>query len=369
MFPRHKFISAVLACLTLTVGAQPAQIAPTAPVHVVLNANGQAALGVQVTTVKAASGGQVLASATVTTPPARTLTVSAPYAGQISRLWVGVGDAVKSGASLAQFTSPQLGDARRALNEATLAYKNAAAAAQRDQAMLDEGIIPAVRLQLSRSKEEAAQSELQARQSEIASAGIRFDNAPATSYATGTLKAPIAGTVVQAYGSVGQRVEAGTLLFKLADASQLQLDIQLSSDKASQLQAGDLVSIPSHNASGKILGVSRAVDATQSARARAVVTQMGSLKLGELVSVTLHAQSKLAAGKPGTQWLVPSQALTQWHGKPWIFIATGQGFAAHAVQVLSSSDDVSLVEVALPVDAKVAITGVTSLRALLQKDE
>ena len=109
----------------------------------------QASLGVQVAAVQASTGGQLLASATVVMPPGKEFTVSAPYAGQVSRLLVGVGDSVKAGAALAHFTSPMLGDARRLLNEALLEYKNSSAAAQRDQAMFDEGIIPAVRLQLS----------------------------------------------------------------------------------------------------------------------------------------------------------------------------------------------------------------------------
>ena len=228
--------------------------------------------------VQAATGGQLLASATVVMPPGKEFTVSAPYAGQVSRLLVGVGDTVKAGAALAHFTSPLLGDARRLLNEASLDYKNASAAAQRDQVMFDEGIIPAVRLQLSRSKQETAQAQLHAREAELVAAGMRFD--ANTGYATGTLKAPLSGTVSEAFVAVGQRVEAGAMLFKLADSSQLQLDVQLSSDKAAQLQVGDEVSIASRNAKAKLIGVSRAVDASQSARARATVTSRGSLQAG-----------------------------------------------------------------------------------------
>lgn len=349
-----------------------AQVAPTqstasAPLLLPLNAKQQASLGVQVAPVQASTGGQLLASATVVMPPGKEFTVSAPYAGQVSRLLVGVGDSVKAGAALAHFTSPMLGDARRLLNEASLDYKNASAAAQRDQAMFDEGIIPAVRLQLSRSKQEAAQAQLHAREAELVAAGMRFD--ANTGYATGTLKAPLSGTVSEAFVAVGQRVEAGAMLFKLADSSQLQLDVQLSSDKAAQLQVGDEVSIASRNAKAKIIGVSRAVDASQSARARATVTSRGSLQAGELVSVTVHAKGKAGLAKSDTQWLVPARAVTQWRGKPWLFVANDKGFEAQTVNVISSTDDLSLVEATLPVGSKVAVTGIASLRALLQKDE
>ncbi len=354
----------VLGALAHAQAPDPKSLPPT---RLLLDAKQQAALGVQVAPVQASGKGQVLASATVVTPPGKAFTVSAPYAGQLSRLMVGVGDVVKSGAPLAQFTSPMLGDARRLLNEAAIDYKTASAAAQRDQAMLDEGIIPAVRLQLSRAKQEAALSLLKSREAELAASGMRFDGA-AGGYATGVLNAPLSGVVLEAFASVGQRVEAGAVLFKLADASQLQLELQLSNDKAAQLQVGDEVSIAARDAKAKVLAVSRAVDASQSARARAVVTQRGNLQVGEFVAVTVHAKSKpLTAGQ--SQWLVPSRAITQWRGKPWLFVVQPQGFDAQAVHVISATDDVSLVEAAWPAGTQVATTGIASLRALLQKDE
>jgi hypothetical protein len=167
-------------------------------------------------------------------------------------------------------------------------------------------------------------------------------------------------------------VEAGTVLFKLADTRQLQLDIQLSGDKAARLKVGDAVSIPARNAQAQITGVSRALDAGQSAKARAKVTQRGSLQIGETVSIQL--QPGLAAndsnGKAtGPAWTVPSRALSQWQGQPMVFVVNATGFTAERVRILSSNDDVSVIEAALPATPKVAVTGIASLRALLQKDE
>lgn len=338
-----------------------------APVNLPLSGQQQDSLGIQVVPVKTSSQGQLLANAVVVTPVGQEFTVSAPYAGHVARMLVGVGDSVKSGAGLAQFTSPQLGDARRLLKEAEQEYKNASAAAQRDQALLDEGVIPAVRLQLARSRQETALAQLRAREAELAATGMQFD--ADGGYATGMLRAPLAGTVLEAFVSLGQRVEVGTVLFRLANDNQLQLDLQLSSDKAAQLQAGDEVLIDSRGAKARITGVRRAVSAGQSAYARAVVLNRGSLQVGELVSVTVLTKGKALAAKPGTQWLIPSRALTQWRGQSWLFVSQDKGFEARAVKVLSGSDDMSLVEASLPANAKVAVSGVVSLRALLQKDE
>ena len=362
---KNHFLGALLL-LAIALGAS-SQALGGASVLLPLNPKQQAILGIQVSQLQSSSGAQLLVSASVVTPPGKEFTISAPYAGQISRLFAGVGDSFKVGAPLAQFTSPMLGDARRLLNEASIDYKNAKGAAERDQAMFDEGIIPAVRLQLTRSKQEAALAQLHAREAELSVSGTSFD--VGSGYSTGTLKAPVSGTVLEAFTAVGQRVEAGTVLFKLADASQLQLDLQLSSDKAAQIQVGDEVSLVARSAKAKIIGVSRAVDSSQLARARAVVTTRGSLQAGELVSVMVQARGLLNASKGSDRWLVPTRAVTQWKGEPFVFVANEQGFEAKHVLVISSTDDMSIVEVSMPLGAKVAITGIASLRAMLQKDE
>jgi biotin carboxyl carrier protein len=118
-----KVLSGLTLCVALGTGwvhAQTAQTTQASPKLLALDAKQQAALGVQVSTPQAASTAQLLASASVTTLPGKDVTVSAPYPGQLSRLWVGVGDRVKAGAPLAQFTSPMLGEARRQWQEAQL---------------------------------------------------------------------------------------------------------------------------------------------------------------------------------------------------------------------------------------------------------
>jgi biotin carboxyl carrier protein len=290
---------------------------------------------------------------------------------------VGLGDTVRIGTALGHFTSPMVGDARRQWHEASLEAQNSRAALQRDQALFDEGIIPAVRLQLSRNKDEAAKTAVQSRAAELNASGLRFEGPGSASntgggYATGVMQSPISGVVFDAFTSVGQRVEAGTVLFKLADTRELQLDIQLSGDKAARLKVGDTVQIPARNAQAHITGVSRALDAGQSAKARAKVTQRGSLQIGEVVSIQLQpglAATDASGKASGPVWTVPSRALSQWQNQPLIFVASATGFSVQRVRIVSSNDDITVIEAALPASAKVAITGIASLRALLQKDE
>lgn len=172
----------------------------------------------------------------MTVPPGQEVTVAAPYAGVIARLDAGLGDNVRAGTPLALLSSPALADARRQLREAELEARNAQAALQRDQAMHDEGIIPAARLQVTRNHQQAAEAHWQAQRSSLQASGLGTGG----DYASGQIVAPHAGTVVDVQVHVGERTDAGAVLFRIADLRQLQLDITLSSDKAAQVRSGDV---------------------------------------------------------------------------------------------------------------------------------
>ena len=346
-------LCAVPLCLAAVAQGTPALPAIT------LDAAQQAALGVRTAPVLPAGQQQWLASATVTVPPGHEVTVAAPFAGVIARLDAGLGDSVRAGAPLAVLGSPQLADARRQLREAELEARNAQAALQRDQAMHDEGIIPAARLQITRHRQQAAEANWQAQQAALKATGLTTGS----DYANGQIVAPRAGTVVDVQVSVGQRIEAGTVLFRVADVRQLQLDITLSGDKAARLRVGDAVRIPSHEARATVLGVSRSLDASQQARARARVTEPGRLQPGEVLQVQL--QPTLAPQTPA--WQVPARAVLQLQGRSWVLVRTPQGYVATPVQVLSSDDDTATVQGPLQAQQRVASTGLAALRPLLQK--
>ena len=161
-----------------------------------------------------------------------------------------------------------------------------------------------------------------------------------------------------------RQIEAGGVLFRVADLRQLQLDITLSGDKAARLRAGDAVHIPSHEARATVLGVSRSLDASQQARARARVTVPGRLQPGEALQVQLQPA---VDAKTTTAWQVPARAVLQLQGGTWVLVATPQGYVATPVQVLGSNDDTATVQGPLQAQQRVASTGLAALRPLLQK--
>lgn len=327
----------------------------------------RAALGIALAAVKPAVSMQWQAKALVVAPYGKEVVVSAPYPGQLTQSFVGQGERVRAGDRLGRFVSAQAGEARRQLEETRIEARLMQAGLDRERALFEDGVIPEVRLQLAQAKHESAQAALRAREAELQAAGLKFDPAPRSGqYANGILIAPAAGVVLELMGPIGQRVEAGATLYRLADDRQLQLDLQLANDKAAQLQLGDRVQIPQRRASAVITGVSRAVDASQLARARALVQQRGSLQVGEALSVSVETRFQGEASRP--VWQVPARALSQVAGRPIAFVAASGGFRVVTLELLANDDDQAVVAGALDAQSQVAVTGVAGLRALLQSN-
>lgn len=357
-----------LCCLTLSLSAAAQEV----PIKsFALSSQQQAAMGISLAVPSVVETGSVLISASVTVPPDKQAIVSAPYPGQVTKMLVDIGDTVKAGSPLAEFTSPQMGDARRLLLEATSDQKLAKEALARDNLLFKEGIIPQSRLNLTKAKSENANAMLLARQSELKAGSINFDDSTSNAaalYATGTIKAPLSGTVVEAYNLIGQRVEPGTLLFKIADSSVLVLEISTSGSKSRMMQIGDEISIASRNAKAKVIAISQSVNSSQASRVRAAVLSKGSLRLGDIVTATvLTKNNPNVSNQP--QWQVPSRAVTNWKGQSVVFIYTGKDIQMVPVTMVSSDDDSASIQSNLPANAKVAITGVAALKALAQKAE
>jgi RND family efflux transporter MFP subunit len=347
-------------------------VAQDAPIKALaVSTQQQAAMGINFAPPTIVDTGSVLISATVTVPPDKQTVISAPYPGQMTRMFVDIGDSVQAGANLADFTSPQMGDARRLLLEATSEQRLAKEALARDNLLFKEGIIPQSRLNVTKAKAENANAMLLARQSELKAANVNFsddDGKGATVYATGIIKSPLSGTVIEAYNLIGQRVEAGALLFRIADSSALLLEINTSGKKSQTIQVGDEITIPSRNAKAKVIAISQSVNASQASRIRATVTGKGSLRIGDVVAATvLTKNNPSASNKP--LWQVPARAVTNWKGQSVVFIYLGNQILMVPANVISSDDDVASIHANIPAQAKVAITGVASLKALAQKVE
>ncbi len=298
--------------------------------------------------------------ARVLVPNEQMRVVAAPVAGLVEMLAVAPGSSVKKGQVVAHLASPQAlelqRDALQSASQSALLQQSL----KRDEQLFAEGLIAESRLQGSRAAASQAGAMASERRQTLALAGV----APGKLGGFLALTAAIDGVVLEQGVQLGQRVEAATLIYRIAKLSPLWLEIQAPVDLAATLTEGMVVKLANSDVSGKLISVGRAVDATsQTVLLRAAVSNGAeSLRPGQVVEVEI-------AGSPSKGQRLPASALIRHENKPLAFVQTassdqGIRFEARPVRVLSQGGDSVVVE-GVNAGERVASKGISGLKAIL----
>jgi membrane fusion protein, heavy metal efflux system len=348
------YVSTRILVLAL-LGAAPAFAADVLPLSAAQKKN----LGIVTVVAATQDTSPALAyTARVTLPPASVRVAAAAGAGLVTQLHVQAGDTVKRGAPLVTLSMAGLAEAQNALTQARLRSQLATSNAARDEKLFSEGLIAESRLRATRSEAQSAHASLVAAQTALSMMG-----AGKVTGSSITLTAPIAGVVTESVAEPGQRVDAGMALVKVADLSNLALEIPLSTIQARQVAVGQSVTVADSKASGRVIALLPQLNASQSVLARASLVDPDKLlRPGQSVQVAL-AGTSASQGKQAAQTLiVPAAALVWQASRSYVFVETAQGFVPTPVQLIRQN--ASQAEVTgLAAGSRVAAKGVAALKA------
>jgi RND family efflux transporter MFP subunit len=286
--------------------------------------------------------------------------VAAPVSGMVEMLAVAPGSSVKKGQIVAHLASPQALELQRdtlqSASQATLLQQSL----KRDELLFSEGLIAESRLQATRAAANQAGAQASERRQGIALAGI----APGKLGGPLALTAAIDGVVLEQGVQLGQRVEAATLIYRIAKLAPLWLEIQAPVDFAATLKEGMAVKIAHSEVSGKLISLGRNVDAaSQTVLLRAEVSKGAeALRPGQVIEVEIAG-----AGSKGLA--LPASALIRHDGKTLVFVQTasseqGIRFEGREVRVISQGGERVVVD-GVKEGERVASKGVSSLKAML----
>lgn len=326
------------------------------------------ALGISTASLPSKNAGEMAGiPAQVVIPGNQLFIVSTPLAAMVEQTLVGVGDRVRKGQILARLQSPALAEAQRGLLQASTQEQLAKGNFIRDEQLWKDGIVAESRYRSSHSQYIEASAALAERKQMLLLAGM-----PAHAIArlqSGenlnsllAIASPIDGVILEKTADAGQRLEGATPLFKVARLQPLGLEIQAPLASARNLRVGAEVSIPSYAAKGKLTAIGQSLsDSNQTILLRALIHQgTQNLRPGQHVDVSITT-----SGVSGAQWNIPNGALARIEGKSMIFIETPNGFQAETVTVLHEGAQNTLITGQLKGTEKIAIRGVSSLKAKL----
>lgn len=301
--------------------------------------------------------------AQVVVPPSQIEVVAAPLSAMVSAVHVAYGESVKKGQLLARLQGAELLELQREFTQAQAQASLAAEALRRDESLLADGIISQGRLAATRAAERQATMQLAEKHQAlhmVGAAETAQDNTP--TFGSADIRAPFDSVVLEAAVQPGQRVTAATPIFKLGRLSPLWLEIQATPSQTSGLDAGDLVSVPgcTENARVKLIAPHMQA-ASQSLLIRAeLLKPAGCVKPSQYVQVTLMPSRPLAE----QNWRIPATALIRHQSQAWIFIETSGGYRPIAVNVVDETSESALVKAELDSKTKVAVKGVSTLKAI-----
>lgn len=304
------------------------------------------------------------APARVVVPGSHERLLSAPQPGFLTQLNANIGDRVTKGQLLAQIHSPELVALQQQFLTARSELNLVSLEQRRDQKLLDEGVIAQRRWQQTNAlhNSKAAVADEARQLLNMAGMSPTEINALTKNHKLNSLlsvRSPIDGVILDRMVTLGSRLDMQAPLYRIADLSELWLEINVPQERMQSIQIGDAVKVENTSISAKIslLGQSVNLD-NQTMLARAKIEgKAPQLRVGQ----NLNVQIMQNLDQPGFN--VPNSAIAYNSGHNYVFVRNADGFVVTEVAVIGKQDEYSLITGPLSTEAQIAMQGAVALKA------
>ena len=233
---------------------------------------------------------------------------------------------------------PQL---QRARAEAQTALALATRDRERAERLTSAGAAPEKRLDEARSAEEQAKARVTAAEASLAQYNVARTGGATDAEGLFVIRAPVGGVIAQRDAATGANVAAGTILFRVVDASQIHVVGQVPEAQAARarLVSAAEIEVPGHEGrvpAGRLASLGKVLD--PQSRTVPITFTFDNRALGLPVgqAVSLHLLMDTAAPRP----VVPAAAVVDDAGRPIVFVQReGETFERRAVTLGARSGD------------------------------
>lgn len=298
--------------------------------------------------------------------------VSAVQSGLVDSLDVAVGTAVKKGQVLGHMTTSDMLAPQQQYLQARIQQQLAQKTLARDAELFKDGIIAERRYLTTKSSVDEVRATVTQLRQLLALGGM--SHAAITQlehtgkYSTGlSLVAPIEGVITEQTVAVGQRVDAASMLFKIAKLHPLWLEIRAPIEQASGISTGMTVKVPKFSTEGKVITVIRSLNKQdQTLLIRAEITHNTALlSPGQFVEAELSSPQHLTPA--AHQFSVAHTAITRRGQQTYVFVKTAAGFTPTPVTVVAEQHNKVTIKphpsAPLKGHEQVAVVGTVAIKA------
>ena len=246
--------------------------------------------------------------------------VGTPLAARVTRLPVGAGDAVRSGQTLAELTSPELARERAEYLSASARLKLAEAALERKRGLAAEKIAPLREVQEAESAAGEARAALRASRASIAAFGVDppMDDGDGATSPVFVLRSPVSGSVIERTAVIGQMLDPSAPAFRIGNLSTLWLTVHAFERDAVRIRQGvtarlSFPALPGQDFSGAVTMVGRHVER----ESRTVPVRIDVKNRDNLLRPGMSAMATLPVGESGAAILTVPVASVQRVRNEW----------------------------------------------------
>jgi cobalt-zinc-cadmium efflux system membrane fusion protein len=326
-----------------------------------------AANGIAIDAARPASIGERLhLPAQVLVDGDRSVAVAAPAMGMVQSVLVAPGATVARGQGVVVLHSPDVAQWRADSAVAAQRLRLARTVLERERKLWEGGISARQDFDAADSAFREAQIAQQAARQRLAALNIGVDERPSSAV---TVRAPLAGVVVERPAVAGMAADPGKPLLTIANLDQVWVEATVPADSLGQATVGMPATISAtalaQEQKGSVAFVGPVLgEATRTAVARIVLPNPGlRLRPGMLADVDLMGRQSEAAVT------VASDALQTIHERTVVFVRTQAGFAARTVTTGRSDGKRTEIVAGLATGTPHAVAGSYLLKAELGKGE
>jgi membrane fusion protein, heavy metal efflux system len=265
--------------------------------------------------------------------------VVAPIDGRLtSVVEVALGANVSRGQELARLLPPpsapaDLPQLQRARAEAQTALAHTTRDRERAERLTSAGAAPAKRLDEARSAEEQAKARLAAAEASLTQDNAARTGGPTDNEGLFVIRAPLSGVIAHRDAATGANVSAGSVLFRVVDASQVHVVGQVPEAEAARARLAHAAEIEvtgqtDRIGTGNLVSVGKVLDLQSRTLPTTFAFDNRTLGLPIGQAVLLHLLMDTIAPRP----VVPAAAIVDDAGRPIVFVQReGETFERRAV--------------------------------------
>ena len=253
----------------------------------------------------------------------RAARVTTPVDGTVRRLLVGAGERVRAGQVVVVLSSPEVGEARAAVDHARALADKAGRELARSEELFRRQLLPEREVSAARAEDGTARADLASEEARLSSltggAGPADSNDPSLL----ALKAPVAGELSVRAVRAGQAVEMGELLLEVVDRSRLWCDLSLGEAAAAAVRPGQTLVFQSEELAGQtFLGKVEAVIPAMEAASRTVRVRAYLDNAEEQLRPGLFGRAHVSVGAAPEGARLPAASLVRYSGRVVVFVRT-----------------------------------------------